>query len=156
MLKLSRSDWVTLLLMIFGVVGISMVFGLFSIPGEWYASLNKPPFNPPNWIFAPVWIVLYLLIGFAGWATAVSDPFSRAFKVWLAQLVLNWSWSLTFFTAQQIWLALIVIIVMVFLVTYFILLSWRANRAAALAMVPYLAWISFATILNIAIATLNS
>ncbi|MGQ7378965.1 TspO/MBR family protein, partial [Streptococcus suis] len=80
-----------------------------NLPGGWYAGLNKPPFNPPNWIFAPVWSIVYVLIALAGARTSERAPRSRAMGLWAAQMVLNFTWSPVFFTWHRTGLALIVI-----------------------------------------------
>jgi len=98
--------------------------------GEWYAGLAKPPFNPPNWVFAPVWTVLYVLIAVAGWRTFERDRSSWPMKLWWAQLVLNFLWSPVFFAAHRIGLALLVILlllaaILAFLVTSGGRVAWR-------------------------------
>src|SRR6185295_4620977 len=83
------------------VVGGGLVIGYFNVPGAWYGQLAKPVFNPPNWVFVPVWTVLYFLIAVAGWR--VSDRVKGwPMVVWWLQLALNFLWSPTFFTAHQI------------------------------------------------------
>src|SRR4051794_28977474 len=79
-------------------------------PGEWYAALAKPSFNPPNWLFAPVWTVLYVLIAVAGWRTFERDQRGGPMKLWWAQLALNFLWSPVFFGAHRIGLALLIIL----------------------------------------------
>ena len=137
------------------VVGAGSLIGSLTAPGEWYASLDKPPFNPPSWVFAPVWTVLYVFIAVAGWRTFRRDPGSTAMKLWVAQMLLNWLWSPVFFTAQALWLAVLIILPMLAAIVGFIIASWRADRIAAWLFVPYAAWVSFASLLNISIAVLN-
>ena len=137
------------------VLGVGSLLGLLSAPGEWYASLNKPPFNPPGWLFGPVWFTLYVLIGIAGWRTFLAEPNGPAMKLWYGQMVLNWLWTPVFFSLHQLWLALVVIVAMLALIYAFIANRWSRDRISALLFVPYAMWVSFATVLNFSIAILN-
>ncbi len=137
------------------VVGGGLAIGFLTAPGEWYAGLTKPSFNPPNWLFAPVWTVLYVLIAVAGWRTFERDPSSVPMKLWGAQLALNFLWSPTFFGAHQIGLALAVILALLAAILAFIATSWREDRMAAWLFVPYAAWVGFASVLNGSILLLN-
>jgi len=134
-------------------VGFTSAF-LFPV-GEWHAGLNKPWFNPPNWLFGPVWTALYVMIGLAGALAWRWDPQSGAIKVWFAQLVLNGAWTAVFFGAQQIELGLVVILVLLLLILSFIKRTKRELPSAAWLFAPYLLWVTFATMLNAAIASLN-
>ncbi len=129
--------------------------GTLTAPGVWYAGLEKPPFNPPNWLFAPVWFVLYVMIGIAGWRVWRAHHDTPAMVVWWVQLALNFLWSPAFFAAQNIDLALAVIAALLLTIVTFIALTWRRDRTAALLFLPYAAWVSFATLLNGAIWWLN-
>lgn len=131
------------------------VIGFYTAPGAWYAGLEKPPFNPPNWVFAPVWSALYVLIGIAGWRVWRLPAGGAAQVAWWVQLALNFLWSPIFFAAQNIELALAVIVALLATIAGFIALAWRVDRPAALLFVPYAAWVSFATLLNAAIWWLN-
>src|SRR5215207_5211920 len=84
------------------VVGGGLVIGFLTAPDEWYGGLAKPPFNPPNWLFGPVWTVLYVLIAMAGWLTFESDRSGWPMRLWWIQLGLNFVWSPTFFAAHWI------------------------------------------------------
>jgi tryptophan-rich sensory protein len=137
------------------VIGVGASIGVVTAPGEWYASLNKPPFNPPNWLFAPVWFALYVLIAVAGWRTFLRAPNGTAMKLWYGQMVLNWLWTPTFFSLQWLWPAVVVIVAMLITIIAFILRSWNEDRPSAWMFVPYAAWVSFATLLNTSIAILN-
>jgi len=137
------------------VLGGGLLIGANNVPGEWYQSLAKPSFNPPNWLFAPVWSLLYVLIGVVGARTFLSSRRSMAMRLWYAQLVLNFAWSPLFFGLQDPTSALIVILGLVVAVVGFMAASWRQDRTAALLFVPYLAWVAFATALNGSIVALN-
>jgi benzodiazapine receptor len=152
---MSRSNALTLLLFVaFTVAGGSLI-GYFSIPGSWYAALSKPIFNPPNWIFGPVWTVLYILIGIAGARVWLNHRDSALPKLWCAQIALNFAWPLVFFAARRPDLALPVLIAMLISILAFIALAWRRDRPSALLFLPYAVWVSFAGLLNGAIWWLN-
>jgi tryptophan-rich sensory protein len=137
------------------VIGVGAVIGVSTAPGEWYAGLAKPPFNPPNWLFGPVWFALYVLIAIAGWRTFLSEPSGIGMKLWVGQMALNWLWSPTWFSLHLLWPAFVVIIAIFALILMFIGNRWNRDRVSALLFVPYAAWVGFASLLNLAIATLN-
>ncbi|MBX3596781.1 MAG: tryptophan-rich sensory protein [Rhizobiaceae bacterium] len=137
------------------VVAVGLLIGYMTPPGQWYEGLQKPFFNPPGWVFGPVWTVLYVLIGIAGWRIWSIAPRSTAMMLWGAQMVLNWLWSPAFFALQSPALALAIIIAMLALVLLFIVNAWKLDRLAAWLFVPYAAWVSFATALNASIVYLN-
>jgi len=137
------------------VMGVGAVVGISTAPGEWYAGLNKPPFNPPNWIFGPVWTTLYVLIAVAGWRTFMTEPNGTGMKLWYAQMALNWVWSPVWFGLHLIWPAFFVIVAIDVLVLAFIANRWSRDRLSAWLFVPYAAWVLFASALNLAIGILN-
>ena len=133
--------------------------GAFFVPGAWYESLAKPDWNPPNWLFGPVWTLLYLMIGTSGWLVWREAGFAGArwaLSVFALQIVLNAAWSWLFFGLQRPDLALVKIVVLLLSIAVMIGLFWSVSRLAALLLVPYLAWVGFATVLNAAIWKLNS
>jgi tryptophan-rich sensory protein len=136
------------------VVGGGLAVGSVTVPGGWYAELHKPSFNPPGWIFGPVWTALYVLIAVAGWRVWKGGH-TVPMRLWWAQLALNFLWSPTFFRAHQIELALVVIGLMLAAILAFIATAWRRDRTAALLFVPYALWVAFAALLNGSIALLN-
>ena len=146
---------ITLALFLLLTVGGGTLLGISNLPGAWYAGLVKPSFNPPNWLFGPVWTTLYIMIAIAGWRTWHRRAEGPAMQVWFAGLVANFAWSPVFFTLHQIALALIILFIMWVLIAWFIRLSWHRDRLAAWLFVPYLAWVSFAGILNAALLILN-
>lgn len=124
----------------------------------WYADLRKPPFNPPNWIFAPVWTALYVLMAVAAWRAWRRAGFKggeTALLVFTCQLFLNLTWSALFFGFKEVELALIGIVVLLVLIVVNTRLFWRIDRLAGALFVPYAAWVAFATALNAAIWVLN-
>ena len=137
------------------VVGGGLVIGFLTAPGDWYAHLAKPSFNPPGWVFGPAWTVLYILIAIAGWRVWQRDRTGWPMKLWWAQLALNFLWTPVFFSAHQIGFALAVILVLLAVILSFILTSWRQDRAASWLFVPYAAWVAFASTLNGSIFVLN-
>ena len=147
--------YLSLVVFVAVVLGGGLLIGYATLPGEWYASLAKPPFNPPNWVFGPVWSLLYILIAIAGWRTWRLRPQSPAMKVWVAQLVLNFLWSPTFFGARMMGLALIVILLLLASILLFIARCWSSDRLSAWLFVPYAAWVAFATALNASLLWLN-
>lgn len=125
---------------------------------SWYPTIVKPSFNPPNWIFGPVWTVLYGMIAVAGARLVLSPAHDKGLVLvaYFVQLALNFAWSWVFFYAQRPGLAVIVIAAMWLAILATIVLAWPKDRVASWLLMPYLAWVSFASLLNIAIWQLNS
>jgi tryptophan-rich sensory protein len=136
------------------VGGSATFFTEPSIP-TWYAALAKPDFNPPNWVFAPVWTTLYVLMGVAASRVWKQTGFGVEIGFWTAQLVLNFFWSAIFFSLHRIGAALIEMGVLWLLILTTLVMFWRRDRVAGLLFMPYLAWVSFAFALNLAIWRLN-
>jgi tryptophan-rich sensory protein len=145
----------TLVLFLLLVVGGGLAIGFLTASGEWYAGLAKPAFNPPDWLFAPAWTVVYALIAVAGWRVWRNDSGGWPMRLWWVQLVLNFLWSPTFFAAHRIGLALVVILLLLATILAFIVAAWRQDRVAAWLFVPYAAWLAFASALNAAVLGLN-
>lgn len=145
-------------LSLLGFVLLAFVAGFIGsrfMPGDWYAALAKPSFNPPNTVFAPVWSVLYLLMGIAAWRAWRRRGMDGAIALWLAQLVLNAAWSWLFFGRHQLALALVDILALLVLIVATTVAFFRRDRAAGWLMVPYIAWVAFASVLNAALWQLN-
>ncbi len=124
----------------------------------WYVTLNKPLFNPPNYLFAPVWTTLYILMGislFLVLNTAKDLEKSKIIFVFSVQLILNFLWSFLFFKFQQLGFALAEILLMWCSILSMIIIFYKTNKLAALLNIPYLLWVSFATILTYNIYILN-
>ncbi len=134
---------------------------LFTVPAidTWYTGLKKPVFNPPNWLFAPVWIMLYFLIGvsaFLVWREGLSKRETRtAMLLFLVQLVLNAAWTPIFFGLRLPKAAFVLIIAMWLAILATILSFRKISAVAAILMLPYIIWVGFAAVLNAAIAILN-
>ncbi len=138
----------SLMFFMLGVVLIGMFIGYTTMPGEWYTSLNKPSFTPPNWVFAPVWTVIYIVIAITGWRCWVRDRNSNAMKLWFVQTALSFLWSPVFFGAQQPGLALVFVVAALVAVLAFIAVAWSKDRLGAVLFLPYAAWTAFATALT--------
>jgi len=143
--------WISFIGFFVLVVGGGLAIGYLTVPGEWYAQLNKPAFNPPNSIFAPVWAVLYVMIAVAGWRTFERNRSDWSMRSWWSQLGLNFLWSPVFFTAHQIGAALLIILLLFVAIIAFIVMSLRQDRVATWLFAPYAVWVIFASMLNGAI-----
>lgn len=150
----SRGSYATLLIFLVLVLATGFTIGLTIRPGEWYQSLAKPWFTPPNWLFAPAWTLIYILIAVAGWRVTISEGFnSTAFRLWTAQMLLNWTWTPVFFGFQQIGLGLAVIACLLAIVVAFMIRV--QDRSARWCFAPYALWLVYATSLNVGIFLLN-
>jgi tryptophan-rich sensory protein len=149
------------ILAIIAVAAASVVGQIATYPNlaPWYAGLVKPSFNPPNWIFGPVWTTLYLLMAFAVWRILrlpeASAERRRALGLFFAQLALNAAWSWMFFAAHNPLLGLINIVPQILVILATIVAFHRLDKFAAWCIVPLAAWVCFATVLNFAIWRLN-
>lgn len=140
-----------------GIGGIAGIFTSEAVPG-WYATLNQPSFNPPNWVFGPVWTILYILMGislFLIWKENYSRKRNIAITVFLMQLALNFAWSLIFFHFRMIGLALVEIILLWISILTMLFIFYRIKPVAAYINIPYLLWVAFATMLNASYYILN-
>ncbi|MCR4322568.1 MAG: tryptophan-rich sensory protein [Candidatus Azambacteria bacterium] len=140
-----------------GIIGF--VFTAPAIP-EWYAFIQKPVLTPPSWIFGPVWTALYLLMGIAAFVvwTRISTGLrerKRALVIFDVHLALNALWSILFFGFRNPGVALIEIIVLWLSILLTIFVFYKASRLAAVLLVPYILWVSFAVYLNYAVWVLN-
>ncbi len=126
--------------------------------GEWFTTLIKPSFNPPSYLFGPVWTALYILMGismFLIWNTPKTELRQKALILFAVQLFFNFWWSILFFSFHKIFLSVIDILLMWFLIIYMITLFKKIKPVAAYIQIPYLLWVTFATVLNISIWYLN-
>ena len=139
-----------------GIIG--SIFTTPAIP-TWYAALEKPFFNPPNWLFAPAWITLYLLMGIAAfliWRQGLGQKEVRAaLIIFLVQLVLNALWSVVFFGLQSPFYGMVVILALWVAILLTILRFFKLSTAAGALLLPYIVWVSFASALNVSIWVLN-
>ncbi|QQG43187.1 MAG: tryptophan-rich sensory protein [Candidatus Daviesbacteria bacterium] len=139
-----------------GIIG--SFFTVSSIP-TWYATLNKPSFSPPNWIFGPVWTVLYILMGvslYLALSGKGKGEREKAVRIFAMQLFLNIAWSVIFFGMRNPILAFVDIVFLWIAIFLTIKSFYKINKLAGNLLIPYLLWVSFASILNLAIVLLNS
>lgn len=122
----------------------------------WYVTINKSPLNPPNWIFGPVWITLYFLIGLSLYLIWQAKGEKRmAFIFFWTQLALNSLWSILFFGLQMPLLAFVEIIILWVAIVFTMYFGYKVSKASAYLLIPYLLWVSFAAFLNLSIVLLN-
>jgi len=148
---------ITSLALPLGLGSIAGIFTADAIPG-WYETLNKPSFNPPNWLFGPVWTTLYILLGislFLIWNQPASKKRNFAILVFLFQQGLNFCWSFMFFYFNTIGLALLEIIILWISIAFMLSVFYKIKPIAAYINIPYLVWVTFATILNAGYFILN-
>lgn len=131
-------------------------FGALFEPGDWYTGLRKPALTPPNWIFGPVWSLLYACMGVAGALVWQRSRAALPMALWGAQLMLNAAWSWLFFGLQRPGLAFAEIRVLWIAIAITIFVFWRVRPAAGALMIPYLLWVGFASWLNWEIWRLNA
>jgi tryptophan-rich sensory protein len=137
-----------------GVVG--SIFTISAIP-TWYAALNKPSFSPPSWVFGPVWLTLYLLMGislYLVWSIKKQNK-EKARYIFGAQLFLNALWSLVFFGLKSPILGLVNIVALWFMILATIVMFYRISKTAAYLLIPYICWVTIATALNYGVWVLN-
>jgi translocator protein len=151
-----------LLSLIAGTEAVGIVSGLWTASSvkTWYPTLRKPPYRPPNWLFAPVWTTLYAMMSIAMYTVAEKDGADRSVVriskvLWGMQLVFNFLWSYLFFGRRSPFLALIDIAFMWVAIVLTTIAFAKVSRRAALLMLPYLLWVSFASLLNFDIWRLN-
>ena len=143
----------SLIIWTLGLIAIGGVIGSLTKPeiSTWYSTLNRSNLTPPNYVFPIAWTILYGIIGACGWLIWRSQAFPKLSIIktlYVAQLILNWSWTPLFFHYHLTGLSLVVLIAMDILVGALIFLSYRRMRAVSLLMIPYLSWILFASYLN--------
>lgn len=157
---MNKKEVIKLLVSIVLPLSLGAIAGMFtsqSVSG-WYETLNRPSFNPPNWIFGPVWTTLYILMGislYLIWKQDVSKERNRAILVFLVQLILNFCWSFIFFYFNLIGIALLEIILLWINILIMLVLFYRIRPLAAYINIPYFIWVTFATILNASYYFLN-
>jgi len=149
-----------LVLFLFGCYAVAFVAGIMTRPEitTWYASLAKPVWRPPNWLFGPVWTLLYGMMAVAGWSVWCAPPSMwRTVSLWVfgAQLAVNFLWSPVFFNLHRIGLGVAVIIALWLLIALFVGVTWKFDRGAAFMFLPYLLWVSFAAALNYTVWRMN-
>jgi translocator protein len=138
------------------LVAVAAFFGAQFQPGPWYEGLEKPPLNPPGWVFGPVWSVLYLAMAVAGWLVWRARPASTTpLTLWGSQLILNAAWSMLFFGLHRPYFALFDIVLLFALLIGTTVSFFQARILAGALLLPYVAWVGFATYLNAGLWYLN-
>ena len=153
-----KNKLLTFILFLIITFSASLVGGLATINFKepWYSSLIKPSFNPPDWLFAPVWTTLYLMMTIAIWLFWLSkNRDQKTIFYYFIHIAVNTTWSIVFFVYHQILLAIIVLILLIVMIAFIMLSFKRVNMTSFYLMVPYLLWCCYALILNISIYLLN-
>ncbi len=145
------------LLAFFAVVALAAFFGAQFQPGPWFEGLAKPSWNPPNWLFGPVWTLLYIAMAVAGWLVwkRSGERATPVLGLWFVQLALNAAWSWLFFGLHRPPLALVDIVALLACIVAFAILARRVSPVSSWLFVPYVLWVAFATALNATIWRLN-
>jgi translocator protein len=149
--------FISSIILCFSVAALGGIATYSSIP-TWYAFLNKPIFSPPNWVFGPVWTILYFLMGislYIVWDKKSKIKKNKAIRIFILQLTLNLLWSVVFFGLHQPLLAFIVIVALWISIFMTIKYFYKISKMSSYLLVPYILWVSFASILNFAIVALN-
>ena len=153
-----KNKFLTFILFFFITYSASLIGGLATINFKepWYSQLIKPSFNPPDWIFAPVWTTLYLMMTVAIWFFWHSKNRNmNTVYIYFIHLIFNTTWSIIFFVFHKIFLALIILIILIVLIIILIVRFKRVNLLSTYLMIPYLLWCLFALILNVNLLILN-
>lgn len=129
--------------------------GFLFQPGPWYEKLRKPAWTPPNWLFGPVWSVLYIMIAVSGWLVWRAEGAGVPILLWAVQLVLNGLWSYLFFGIRRMDIALVDAVLMWLAVAAFIVVAFPVSQTAALLFIPYLVWVTVAAALNATVWRMN-
>ncbi len=140
-----------------GIGGIAGMFTTEAIPG-WYATLKQPSFNPPNWVFGPVWTTLYIILGislFLIWKLESGKERNQAMLIFMLQLLLNFCWSFFFFYFKMIGVAMADIVALWVMIVVMLVRFYKLKPVAAYINIPYLLWVTFASALNMAYFFLN-
>ncbi|PIR07329.1 MAG: TspO protein [Candidatus Komeilibacteria bacterium CG11_big_fil_rev_8_21_14_0_20_36_20] len=156
-----KNNYFKLFSSIFICLLAGLIGSLFTRPAidTWYAGLDKPFFNPPNWIFAPTWTILYILIGIAFYLIWQSgqkrEQIKLALIVFIVHLFLNAGWSIIFFGWQNSQIAFIDIVILWMMIAWLLDLFYKIRKSAMYLLIPYFLWVSFALLLNLSIWQLN-
>ena len=155
----ARRPWWLLVFWLAVAFAVSFAGSIVTVPKvvTWYATLTKPWFTPPDWLFAPVWTVLYAAMALAVWRIGMPNTAVkvRAVILFVVQLALNGIWSPAFFGLESPLLGLVIIVPLAFVLANTMIAFWRLDRPAGALLAPYLLWVLYATLLNIGIYALN-
>lgn len=158
-MKLKEPKLLFVSILVSNLAGILGSLATSSSISDWYVYLNKPSFNPPNWIFGPVWTVLYTIMGISLYLVWIKGyqkkKVKSAVQLFFVHLMFNTLWTFVFFGSRNLLLALGVIIILWLMIASLIKIFWNINKWASYLLVPYILWVSFATLLNYSIWRLN-
>jgi len=154
---MKKTNFLKLSLAIVLCLSAGFIGSFFTVTGvnSWYTTINKPVFNPPNWVFGPVWTFLYILMGISLYNIWNSKKNKSALMFFYAQLALNTLWSILFFGFENPLVAFVEIIILWAAILITIIKSYRISKAASYLLIPYILWVSFASVLNFSIYLLN-
>jgi translocator protein len=160
--QITVNNGLKLLACLSACIGAGLIASIFtrgSVSSTWYTFLQKPAYSPPNWVYAPVWFLLYILMGisvFLVWRVGIKQFHVReGLVIFLIQLILNTFWSYAFFGLKSTIAGLIVIVPLWTAILLTIINFYRISRTASLLLIPYILWVSYATVLNFSIYLLN-
>lgn len=135
--------------------GAAASTGLLFKPGQWYQSLVKPDFTPPNWVFAFAWSIIYVLLAWAGYRLTLIPGSQQVLALWAAQIALNTLWTPVFFGAQRMFAALVILALLWLVVAAMVVMAVQLDLITGLMLLPYLAWLCVAAALNASILRNN-
>ena len=154
---MTKNKYLSLFLIIL-ITSLASAIGGFttaSFKEPWYSEIILPSFNPPSWVFAPVWTTLYIMMSIAIWKIWINSFDTKILKLYLIHLFFNGTWSIVFFGLHQILFALIVLLILIFLIVILIIRFKRVNLVSYYLMIPYLLWTLYALFLNFNLLILN-
>jgi len=155
---MNYNNWYKLLVSIIICEFAGIIGSAFTMPAinSWYRDLNKPFFNPPNWVFGPVWTIIFVLMGVSLYLVwNIGKKTVKAKKIFALQWVLNIFWTVIFFKFHSLLFAFIEILFLCVAIFWTIIEFYKVSRAAAYLLLPYIVWVSFAAVLNLSILILN-
>ena len=144
-----------LLVFLVAVVGVGAMIGIACAPDDWYRQLAKAPFNPPDWVFGPVWFALYVFLALSGWLVWMRAPRDRAMVIWMLQMLVNLLWPPTFFVLHMVWTPLALVGAMIVLTAVLFPRARRVDPWAGWCLAPYMAWLIYSAVLNGWVALAN-
>ena len=154
---MNKNKYLSLLSILLATFLASAIGGIVTSSNKepWYSEIILPSFNPPSWIFGPVWTVLYVLMSIAAWAAWIKLSEKKILQIYFAHLFFNGIWSVIFFGFHLIFIALIDLMIILFFIIWLMRIYYQVNKISFLLMIPYLLWSSYALMLNATIFYLN-
>ena len=154
---MTKNKYLSLLIIIFFTFSASLIgsFVTSSLKEPWYSQIILPSFNPPSWVFGPVWTILYFLMSFAVWSIWIKTFEIKIIKIYFAHIFFNGIWSIIFFGFHLISIALLDLIIIIIFIVILMKIYYKKNRISFYLMIPYFLWSSYALLLNFSIYLLN-